>query len=313
MKYAVWRGKYKRQGTLYTLYSIHYTMKILGVKVDNITMLGAIHLVEGWLSKKGQYYITTPNLEFIKDAQKDPDFKKILNNADLAIPDSSRLTWLLKLSTEKIFLKRIGIFLEGLIPSGVKYQKRDGEVIQFEVVTGVDLMERLCQIASEKAFTIGLLGGAPGVADKTRDCLVERYPKLKISIATSGGNINGRNLNGHNNSIEYKVYSIEGKKTKPKTPNTLYTIPYTDILFVAFGHGKQEKWIYQNLPKIPVKVAMGVGGAFDVISGKVPRAPAWMRNLGMEWLFRLLVQPWRIKRQLSLVKLLLVLLLVYEK
>jgi len=73
-------------------------------------------------------------------------------------------------------------------------------------------------------------------------------------------------------------------------------------LFVAFGAPKQEFWISENLNKIPVKVAIGVGGAFDYISGKIPRAPRFIRNIGFEWLFRLVVQPWRMKRQLSLIK-----------
>ena len=75
-----------------------------------------------------------------------------------------------------------------------------------------------------------------------------------------------------------------------------------DILFVAFGAPKQEFWINENLNKIPVKIAIGVGGAFDHISGKVPRAPLIIRRLGMEWLFRLIVQPWRFKRQLALIE-----------
>jgi len=79
-------------------------------------------------------------------------------------------------------------------------------------------------------------------------------------------------------------------------------IPQTDLLFIAFGPPKQEKWIANNLDKVPIKVAMGVGGAFDYLSGNVFRAPKWLRDLGMEWLFRLSLQPWRIKRQLSLLK-----------
>ena len=70
-----------------------------------------------------------------------------------------------------------------------------------------------------------------------------------------------------------------------------------DILFVAFGHNKQEKWIYENLAKMPsVKIAMGVGGAFDYISGKIKRAPCWMRKIGLEWMYRLMRQPQRIIR-----------------
>ncbi|EKD85274.1 MAG: hypothetical protein ACD_38C00056G0001 [uncultured bacterium] len=75
-----------------------------------------------------------------------------------------------------------------------------------------------------------------------------------------------------------------------------------DLLFVAFGHIKQEKWIDNNLDKIPVRVAIGVGGAFDYLSASVPRAPKVLRKLGFEWLFRLMIQPWRLKRQLALLK-----------
>ena len=69
------------------------------------------------------------------------------------------------------------------------------------------------------------------------------------------------------------------------------------ILFVAFGMGKQERWISENLPQMPsIKVAMGVGGSFDYISGSVSRAPCFMRKIGLEWLYRLVRQPQRFKR-----------------
>lgn len=245
-------------------------MKILGINVDSVTMDQALKKVEGWLkNKKTKHYIVTPNLEFIKDAQKDPEFKKILNKADLAIPDSTRLSWLRRLTIEKNYLKRLLIFPQGIFP----------QVTHFDVVTGIDLMERLCKVASEKAFTVGLLGGASGVAELCAERLQKKYPKLDVVFINSGGST----------------------PTKSGSTHTPYHIPHTNILFVAFGHGKQEKWIAQNLDKIPVNVAMGVGGSFDVISGNVPRAPVLMRDMGMEWLFRLIVQPWRIKRQLKLV------------
>jgi N-acetylglucosaminyldiphosphoundecaprenol N-acetyl-beta-D-mannosaminyltransferase len=70
-----------------------------------------------------------------------------------------------------------------------------------------------------------------------------------------------------------------------------------DVLFVAFGMGKQEKWINENLRKLPsVKIVMGVGGAFDYISGVISRAPLFLRRIGLEWLYRLARQPSRIKR-----------------
>jgi len=81
-----------------------------------------------------------------------------------------------------------------------------------------------------------------------------------------------------------------------------------DILFVAFGSPKQEEWITKNLETLPVHVVMGVGGAFDFVSGAVSRAPVWIRKIGLEWLFRLAVEPWRIKRQLALIEFILLVL-----
>ena len=153
-------------------------------------------------------------------------------------------------------------------------------MIQFARVSGTDLMDALCGVAAEKGFVVGFLGGGKRVAEKTAECLKKKYPGLKVAFAESGMKVD-RN----------------GEWT-----DSSFDIPPVDILFVAFGHIKQEKWIANNLDKIPVKIAMGVGGAFDYLSGRILRAPIWIRELGFEWLFRLAVQPWRIKRQLVLLK-----------
>ena len=147
---------------------------------------------------------------------------------------------------------------------------------------GVDLMEALIKASLDYGFTIGLLGGREGVAEEASDCLRKKYPKLRINFAEGGGKVDDN-----------------GKLLKPLKQLKLLNC---DILFVAFGPPKQEKWIAGNLDKISVKVAMGVGGSFDYISGLVPRAPKLLRKLGLEWLFRLIIQPWRIGRQLRLIK-----------
>lgn len=207
---------------------------VLGVKIDAITQREALSKVEHWVWNPGKYYIVTPNPEFIVTAQKDPVFKKILNGADLSIPDG------------------VGLRLTGKIKN---------------TFSGTDFMEELVELAAEKGFTVGFLGGKEGVAVKCSECLKQKYSNLKISFASS---------------------------------NTTYKIPPTDLLFIALGHGKQEKWIKGNINQVPAKVFMGVGGAFDYLSGSVPRAPKGLRDLGLEWLFRLVIQPWRIKRQLAL-------------
>lgn len=136
--------------------------------------------------------------------------------------------------------------------------------------TGADLVENLCKYISKQTVTTGFLGSGPGIAVKTAECLQKKYSGLKVGMVS-------------------QEWSDE-LKTKP-----------VDILFVAFGSPKQEIWISKNLKHLPVKVAVGVGGAFDFISGNVPRAPKFLRRLGLEWLFRLVIQPWRIKRQIALI------------
>lgn len=246
--------------------------EILGVKIDDYNMDQALEKVLSWLKEKGKHYIVTPNPEFIVAADKDPEFKKILNNADLAIPDGSSLGfsyWLLKRN------KLIRLILWPIMLTPLK------QLMSFDRVAGIELMESLCNKAADYGFTIGLLGGDKEVAEKCADCLRKKYQKLKIVYIDSGG------------VVDQSGQLIEGE-IKP--------LVSMDILFVAFGHIKQEKWIKNNLPKIPVKVAMGVGGAFDYLSGNIPRAPEFIRDLGFEWLFRLIIEPWRIKRQFALLK-----------
>lgn len=243
-------------------------VNILGIKIDDITMAEAVSQVEEWLKGEKKRYIVTPNPEFLMAAKTNPVFAKILNDADLSIPDG------------------VGLKLSGKVKN---------------TVYGTDLMEKLVSLAAENGFTIGLLGGREGVAEKCAECLLRKYPRLKIVYVSSGGIIDSDGKPEGVLSIEYKVLR-RGTEKSETSHNTKYIIPNTDLLFVAFGHGKQEKWIVNNLDRLPVKIAMGVGGAFDYISGSVPRAPIWVRQLGLEWLFRLIVQPWRIKRQLVLLK-----------
>lgn len=249
---------------------------ILGVKIDNVSLTEALAMTEKWICDSGKHYIVTSNLEFILAAQNDPEFKQILNKADLAIPDSSSLGfsyWLLK----RNILARL--LLWPLFFTPLK------QVMPFDRVFGTDFMEALCKLAAEKGFIVGFLGGQDGVAKKTTECLLRKYPRLRVAFADSGGDVDD-----------------DGNVIASPAKDRLRMTVGIDILFVAFGHIKQEKWIAKNLDKIPVKIAMGVGGAFDYLSGSVPRAPKWIRELGFEWLFRLVIQPWRIKRQLALVK-----------
>ena len=140
-----------------------------------------------------------------------------------------------------------------------------------ERIHGVDLVKSLCREVSKQPITVGFLGAGPNVAELTAECLKREYPELKVGLA-----------------VQEWSDDLKNKKI--------------DILFVAFGSPKQEIWVSENLERLPAKVIIGVGGAFDFISGKVRRAPRFMRKIGLEWLFRLIIQPWRIKRQLRLIQ-----------
>lgn len=244
------------------------SVDILGVRVDKVTMNQAVNLVESWLKGTGKHYIVTPNIEFVMAAQKDPEFRKVLNQANLAIPDGFGL----KLA---------------------RFARRAADIQS--TISGVDLMEDLIRVAAEKSYTVGFLGGKGEVAKKCAECLSKKYPGLKVAFAESGGKVDSDGLQLTANRLQ----QIENSGQRLAVGSKLLAV---DILFVAFGQIKQEKWIAKNLPKIPVKVAMGVGGSFDELSGAVPRIPRWVHQIGLKWLVRLILQPWRIKRQMALVK-----------
>ena len=145
-----------------------------------------------------------------------------------------------------------------------------------ERITGVDLMLDICQMAEQKNYSIFLVAAKEGLSksEETAAALNKKFPGLKI-----GGAILSEGDSGE------KIIT-EINKTRP------------DILFVSLrGICRQEKFIAENLNKVPsVKIAMGVGGSFDFITGRIKRAPKLMRKIGLEWLWRLFMQPWRLKR-----------------
>lgn len=156
-------------------------------------------------------------------------------------------------------------------------------------IPGIDFILEICALAEQAGRGVYLLGsGNDEVLKMTKSRLLIKFPLLKIV--------------GTDNGPKIKLQSYNLMYDKEENDKLLDDIieKSPDILLVAFGHGKQEKWIYENLKHLPsVRIAMGVGGAFDVLSGKIHRAPRLLRRFGLEWLWRLLVQPSRIGRILK--------------
>ena len=166
------------------------------------------------------------------------------------------------------------------IPDGIGLlwaAKRQGVTLP-QRVTGSDGIFVIAQNAAKQGWRLFLLGAAPGIADLTGRKLKAQYSGLRIA-----GTYAGSPAPEEEDSI---VSMINQSKA--------------DILLVAYGAPVQDKWIARNIPRLEVKMAMGVGGSFDFVVGSVPRAPIWMRQYGLEWLYRLYKQPWRFRRMLRL-------------
>ncbi len=143
-----------------------------------------------------------------------------------------------------------------------------------ERVTGVALVDRLAATAARRGWRIFFLGAAPGVAEGAAKQLQKRYPRLIVAGCYAGS---------PQIADESHIHAqIQGTQT--------------DILLVAYGHPAQELWIARNQPVLGIPVAIGVGGTFDELTGAVKPAPEWMHELGIKWLWRVLLQPTRLRR-----------------
>ncbi len=147
-----------------------------------------------------------------------------------------------------------------------------------ERVTGSDLVPMVAGQAAQRGWRLFLLGAAPGVAEQTARRLEQQNPGLRIA----------------------GVYA--GSPDPAEAPGIVARIQAVqpDLLFVAYGAPAQDLWIARHKAELGVPVLMGVGGAFDHLVGVQRRAPLWLQRINLEWLFRLMTQPWRWRRQLAL-------------
>ncbi|OGF99858.1 hypothetical protein A2Y99_01690, partial [Candidatus Gottesmanbacteria bacterium RBG_13_37_7] len=222
--------------------------------------------------------IYTPNPEIINFAQKNDNFKQLVNSAQINIPDGQGVVWALK--------KKYGL--------------------KIKQISGVDMMMDLAKLCYDMGFTVGLIGGKTGVALKTRECLLEKYPDLKIEVIKSpevvskkearNTNYESRSNKADNESVNLiscfpayagkLILNSNGKYDKNSEKYFLNLAKEIqskriDILFIALGCPKQEYFIdritnYElRIKNRKPLVMMSVGGAFDYLSGRIPRAPKW--------------------------------------
>lgn len=152
-----------------------------------------------------------------------------------------------------------------------------------ERLTGVDMVDELVRYAAYAERPVLLIGGRDKIAERLAECYSRKYPSGRF-LGIQGY----KNKSDRTKEEDEKIFSIVAEMAP-------------QIVFASFGSPWTEIWLYQNRERFKGAVCASVGGAFDYLSGEVKRPPVWIRKMGIEWLWRLITQPWRWRRQLKLV------------
>jgi N-acetylglucosaminyldiphosphoundecaprenol N-acetyl-beta-D-mannosaminyltransferase len=239
------------------------SVTILGVPIHDVTMNEACEHAERLILAGGAHQFATVNPEFVMMAQRDPAFMNALQRTALNVPDGAGILWAAKRKRRPL-------------------QSR---------VPGIELMVKLCGIASAHGWRVYFLGAQSGVAERAAAAMVLQFPGMMVAGTYAGSPV----------EAEAPAITERIRNAKPH------------MLFVAYGAPAQDKWLERHLRLCKDGdggadvfgeglVGMGVGGAFDMVAGLRKRAPEWMQNANLEWLYRLIQQPWRIKRQTALLR-----------
>ncbi len=258
--------------------------EIFGKEYDSLLNILNLHLK----TKGKTLSVFTPNSEQIVLAKKQKRFANYLGFADFLIPDGVGL----------LFAAKILAFFKGTNKGNDKQNTSQQEIVQR--ITGIDLTKDLLKIAKKDDLKVLIVGG--------RGYEGREYDGQTVKILSLDSNGKRKSAEDDLKTIWWaegynKIYSPTDGESKSIISTIIELQP--DLVFVAFGAPNQEKWIVENFDLLNdsgVSIVVAVGGSFDVLLGKVPRAPKLMQNLGLEWLYRLIVEPWRWRRQMSLLE-----------
>lgn len=242
--------------------------QILGINIASTTLSEVLTGVEQNISssiklgsRDKQFSILTPNPELVLSSTQDLRLKEALNSADFSVPDGVGLAYAYK-------------FLFGK---------------SLNIIPGRKLFDELIKLAGKKGWKVFLLGGLNNEAELAAKQLTINNPQLAIETS-KGPKLNKEGEPETEINIKLQKDAID--KINKFSP---------DLLFVAFGNPKQEIWIHKNLSKLNVRGAMAVGGTFRYVAGLSALPPKWMEKAGLEWVFRLVTEPFRLGRILNAV------------
>ncbi|MBI3909914.1 MAG: WecB/TagA/CpsF family glycosyltransferase [Armatimonadetes bacterium] len=223
---------------------------LLGLRISRVNRAQTMAILRGFLADGRPHLVVTVDSSAVVIAARDPEYRAIVNAADLVTPDGAGILWA---------AKRLGKPLP-------------------ERVSGVDLAEALCAAAACAGFSVFFYGGQPGIGAEAARRMRARYPGLRVAGTA----------HGYLTPEEQERLVAQIRAARP------------GVLLVARGIPYQEKWLARHLHQLGVPICMGVGGTLDVFSGRVHRAPRWMQRRGLEWLYRLLRDPRKIRKVAAL-------------
>jgi N-acetylglucosaminyldiphosphoundecaprenol N-acetyl-beta-D-mannosaminyltransferase len=226
-------------------------VNVLGVGISVLDQDRAREFLFDVVRNGGRGYVTITNVHSVSEAQRDPELRRIFNEALLSTPDGMPMVWMGRLQGQPSIRR----------------------------VYGPDLVLNLCEHSRAAGFSHFFCGGKPGVAEDLAEALQERFPGLRVAgtFCPPFGPLN---------SEERAALANKVRETQP------------DFFWVGISTPKQERFMAEYLSIRPeAKIFIGVGAAFDFLSGGVRQAPRWMMRIGLEWLFRLFQEPKRLWRR----------------
>ena len=220
---------------------------LLNTYINNVTMPETIAAIEKMIEVGKKSYVVAINVDVVMKIENDAYLKKVVDEADMVLVDGKPLVW-----------------ISGILGKPLKAK-----------ISGSDLVPQLCNVAAKKGYSIFIIGGKDGVADRAKRKLEDELPGIKIVGAYA------------------PPFGFEKDEVELRKINKMISEVKPDLLVACFGCPKQEKWIYENYQKYNAKVSICAGATVDFLAGNVKRAPRWMSEHGLEWFYRFLQEPKR--------------------
>ena len=222
--------------------------RFLNIALDYVRMGEVLDAIDISCSKGKKLSIVPVNVDVLVKAEKDPKLKRAIDEADFVLADGQILIWISRLNQQPI-------------P---------------EKISGSDLVPEVCKMAAAKGYSIFILGGKEGVAEKAAKNLRRQLPDIRIA------------------GTYCPPFGFEYKNEEISKMNDAVTMCRPDILILCLGCPKQEKYFYTQNGKYEAAVTICAGATVDFLAGNIKRAPAWVSKCGFEWFYRFAKEPKRL-------------------